>query len=77
MKAKDFKRMVLFMANRWDEQRASEIFGSVMGEHYWNKWCGVSERTGSPDIATMRLFYEMDEDYMQVLCDYVDKFYER
>jgi hypothetical protein len=71
MKAKDFRNVILFMANVWDKNTAIKIFGEVMGEHFWNKWCGSHERYGDADYATMRLFYEMSDLYMQKLLNYI------
>lgn len=76
MKAEDFQRVVLFMANRWDRETATEIWGKVMGEHFWSKWVGVCERTKYPDLATMRLFYDMSPNYLQKLIDYVEANYK-
>lgn len=80
MKAKEFKKVILFMANRWDKKTAIEIFGEVMGMHFWGKWIAAygDELTPSyrgPDYATMRLFYEFDENYLQELLDYIEANY--
>lgn len=76
MKAKEFKNVILFMANRWSKQTAIEIFGEHMGEHFWSKWfaalgAGFDYAYKGPDYATMRLFYEMTEDYLQKLLDHI------
>lgn len=81
MNAKEFKRVVLFMANRWDKETAIAIFGNNMGQHFWGKWLGAygepyTPSYKGPDYATMRLFYEMSEDYMQELLDYIDANYK-
>lgn len=70
--AKDFRRVILFMANVWDKTTAIAIFGSVMGEHFYAKWRGDEH----PDYRTMRLFYEMSDTYLQQLIDYVEKNYQ-
>lgn len=76
MEAKDFKKVILFMANAWDKKTAIIIFGNNMGTHFWNKWCGSCKKgEWLPDYATMRLFYEMSDNYLQRLLDYVDNFY--
>ena len=74
MKAKEFKKVILFMANRWDKKTAIEIFGEGMGMHFWGYWEFECD-TNSPDYATMRLFYKFDEDYLQILLDYIDEHY--
>jgi hypothetical protein len=56
------------MANQWSKDVAIDIFGKVMGEHFWSKWVGNE----SPDHRTMRLFYEMSDTYMQQLLDYIE-----
>lgn len=76
MKAEDFRKVILFMANQWDKDTAIKIFGEDMGEHFWSKWEGVCERTKYPDLATMRLFYDMSPHYMQELIDYVETNYK-
>ena len=76
MKAAEFRKVILFMANQWDKATAIKIFGNDMGEHFWSKWVGVCERTKYPDLATMRLFYDMSPNYMQELIDYVEKNYK-
>ena len=80
MKAKEFRKVILFMANRWSKEVAVKIFGNVMGMHFWCKW--VAAYGGAytltykgPDYATMRLFYEFDEDYLQIFLDYIDEHY--
>lgn len=76
MKASDFRKVILFMANQWDKDTAIKIFGEDMGEHFWSKWEGVCERTKYPDLATMRLFYDMSPNYIQELIDYVEANYK-
>lgn len=76
MKAKEFKKVILFMANRWCKKVAKEIFGEVMGLHFWDKWIDAYETNHKgPDYATMRLFYEFDENYLQELLDYIEANY--
>ena len=80
MKAKEFKKVILFMANRWSKETAIEIFGKNMGEHFWNKWLAAygndpEDEYRGPDYATMRLFYEMTETYLQKLFDYIEANY--
>lgn len=65
MNASDFRRIILFMANKWDYEMSLSIFGNVMGSHYWLKWCQYHDV--SPDYATMRLFYEIDDENLQKL----------
>lgn len=82
MKAKEFRKVILFMANRWSKEVAVKIFGNVMGMHFWCKWvdtCGepYTPTYKGPDYATMRLFYEFDEDNLQILLDYIDEDYNR
>ena len=82
MKAKEFRKVILFMANRWNKKTAIEIFGAIMGLHFWGKWLDAYETGGSvhykgPDYATMRLFYEFDDYYLQILLDYIDEDYNR
>ena len=57
------------MANHWDKDTAIEIFGEVMGNHFFSKWASAK----NPDLGTMRLFYEMGPNYLQKLIDYIHK----
>jgi hypothetical protein len=75
MKAKDFRKVILFMSNEWSNETAEKIFGKVMGQHFYNKWCSRHENFNHPDYATMSMFYEMEDSYMQVLLDYIGKNY--
>ena len=80
MEAKGFRKVILFMANRWNKETAIEIFGEDMGLHFWGKWIAAygDELTSSyrgPDYATMRLFYDFIENYLQLLLDYVEANY--
>ena len=80
MEAKGFRKVILFMANRWNKETAIEIFGEDMGLHFWGKWIAAyggayTPTYRGPDYATMRLFYEMTEDYLQILLDYIDEHY--
>lgn len=59
------------MANRWDKATAIEIFGEVMGNHFFDKWASAKD----PDLGTMRLFYEMGTGYLQKLMDYINWYY--
>ena len=81
MDAKDFKRVILFMANRWNKETAIAIFGSNMGQHFWGKWISAygEEFTPSyrgPDYATMSLFYQMTTDNLQILLSYIEENYK-
>lgn len=81
MKAKDFKRVILFMANQWDKPTAQKIFGTRLGEHFWDEWCLTQNLQNwcgpvSADYATMTLFYKMTNDSLQKLIDYVEANYE-
>ena len=80
MEAKKFRNVILFMANRWCKETAIEIFGEVMGMHFWNKWVsayGDEEKQvyRGPDYATMRLFYELSEDNLQILLNFIEANY--
>lgn len=70
MNGKDFKKVILFMANQWDENVAKEIFGSNLGAHFWSKWKAETMRFNA-DMGTMRLFYEMTDDNLDKLVNYI------
>lgn len=70
------------MANRWNKKTAIEIFGAIMGLHFWGKWIATygepyTQTYKGADYATMRLFYEFDDYYLQILLDYIDEDYNR
>lgn len=71
MEAKDFTKVIMFMANQWSKEVAHQIYGKVMGDHFYNKWTGA----GTSDLGTMRLFYSMSEEYLQQLIDAALKHY--
>lgn len=70
MNAQEFKSIILFMANHWDKDTAIEIFGEVMGNHFFSKWAAPKD----PDLGTMRLFYEMSTDNLQKLLNYIESY---
>lgn len=65
MNAKEFHMVIMFMANVWSERVALDLFGPVMGAHFFSKWLSADHT----DLGTMRLFYEMDTEYLQKLID--------
>lgn len=65
MEAKDFHKVIMFMANAWSREVAHDIFGTVMGDHFFSKWSSADRA----DLGTMRLFYQMDTVYLQKLID--------
>lgn len=67
MDGKDFKNIILFMANRWCHEEAVKIFGKILGDHFWSKWCGPQD----PDMGTMRLFYDMGTENIDRLIAYI------
>lgn len=69
MNAKNFRAVILFMANQWTKEVAIEIWGKDLGTHFYGKW----NAEDTPDMGTMRLFYEMTEDNLQKLLDYIEK----
>lgn len=75
MTGKELKAVILFMANRWDKNTAIQIFGENLGTHFWSKWRGTAERYNDPDYATMRLFYEMTTNNLDILCKHIEANY--
>lgn len=88
MDGKEFKKIILFMANQWSKETAIKIFGKDMGTHFFNKWVGagsktIYDRSGNvdqqlwlPDLGTMRLFYEMTDHYINDLVQYIKDNYD-
>ena len=80
MEGKEFRKLSLLMANRWNKETAIAIFGSNLGQHFYGKWVGAYDEPytssyNGPDYATMCLFYDMTEDNLQKLLDYVEANY--
>lgn len=67
MTTKEFRDIILFMANDWSEQTAIDIFGVCMGKHLFGKWCSYS----NPDLGTIGLFYSMDDKNLFTLLEYI------
>ena len=87
MDGKEFKKVILFMANQWSKETAVKIFGEHMGNHFYSKWVGGGTKrrtddqgneheTWEPDLGTMRLFYEMTDHYLDDLLQYIKENYD-
>lgn len=53
------------MANMWSRKMAVEIYGNVLGNHFYDKY--LYEGGETPDQGVMRLFYDMTFDNLQLL----------
>lgn len=78
--AKTFKCIIEFMAFKWSERVAKNIFGCELGTNIYNKWCEIkNEYKGTykaSDIATMQLFYTMGEFNLEKLINHIISDYE-
>lgn len=47
MDTKDSRKAVenfmYYMYNKWSEDESHAVFGKVMGDHLWKKWCTASD----------------------------------
>ena len=80
MEAKEFRKVILFMANRWDKETAMAIFGSNLGQHFYGKWVGAygepyTPAYKGPNDTTTRLSYDRTEGKLQNLLDDVEANY--
>lgn len=71
MTGKEFKNVILFMANAWTREMAHEVFGEIMGDHFYDKW----HSAGGGDKGTMTLFYEMSDWYLEDLCRRANEYF--
>ena len=78
--AKTFKCIIEFMAFKWSERVAKNIFGYELGASIYSKWCEIkNEYKGTykaSDIATMQLFYTMSEFNLEKLINHIISDYE-
>ena len=78
--AKTFKCIIEFMAFKWSERVAKNIFGYELGASIYSKWCEIkNEYKGTykaSDIATMQLFYTMGESNLEKLINHIISDYE-
>ena len=64
---------VYYMANAWSKKEAINLYGKIMGEHFWYKWCTAGEY---PDLCTMKLYYNMTAKYREMLVSRAIEVYE-
>ena len=87
MNAKDFRNVLLFMCNCWNESECSMIFNGFgfleknyqysLGWHIWNKWIeGCNNHHGSLDCIAWFIF-ELDNDCLQKLIDRTQEYYNK
>lgn len=90
MNAKDFRNVLLYMCNRWDELECNMIFNDPcvslfnnedykysIGWHIWNKWITACENhNGSLDCITYFIL-ELDDRSLQKLINRSLEYYEK
>ena len=88
MEARDFRNVLLFMCNRWDETECSMIFNEFppcyskyvysLGWHIWNKWIEFCENHhGSLDCITVFILEGLDNDCLQKLINRSQEYYNK
>lgn len=58
----DVTSFFYYMWNKWSEAECIHIFGKVMGDHFWAKWCDFYDRYGSR-AAIDCLYAAMSDNY--------------
>ena len=88
MNAKDFRNVLLFMCNRWDETECSMIFNEFppcdskyvysLGWHIWNKWIEDHDNHHGPiDCITFFILEALDTECLQKLINRSIEYYNK
>ena len=76
MNSKDFRYVLWFMCNRWNEYEVNHIFGRL-SNHIWGKWVqACEEHHGSLDGIAWFLL-ELDDNCLQKLIDRALEYYKK
>lgn len=86
MNARDFRKVLLFMCNRWSKSECNLIFNGddfdiadwrySTGCHIWNKWCeAVESHYGSLNCMGYFLSECLDNNSLQKLIDRALEYY--
>lgn len=86
MNVKDFRKVLLFMCNRWSKSECNRIFNGddfdiddwrySIGCHIWNKWCqAVESHNGSLDCIAYFLLECLDNGSLQRLINRALEYY--
>ena len=65
-----------FMWNAWSKERCIEMYGKVMGEHFWAKWNKLYETytaIGAPAPFYSELGFEARNTIVQYAFNYYNK----
>lgn len=65
-------RYMYWMANRVSRDKLIEIFGEILGEHYWAKLVAKRERVNDY-MSDISLWFELDTINRQKLMNYLIK----
>ena len=87
MNAKEFRNVLLFMCNRWNESECSMIFNGFgyleknykysLGWHIWNKWLEIIQDRGSLNGITYFFLETLDNDCLQKLINRSIEYYNK
>ncbi|MCQ2960631.1 MAG: hypothetical protein MJ198_10685 [Bacteroidales bacterium] len=59
-----------FMYRKWNKKISQEIFGPIMGEHFYQKWTKLTEIYN--EYGAMAKFWdELSEGNRKILYDYI------
>lgn len=67
--ATETEAFFMFMWNKWSKEECMKIFGTWLGEHFWNKWLEKYDKYG-PSGAIAPFYAELSSDNRKKLSDY-------
>jgi hypothetical protein len=73
MNTKDSRKAVenfmFYMYNQWDKDEAHKVFGKIMGDHLWAKWCTASDE--------LRWFAYLDDENRTKIIERANEVYNK
>lgn len=64
-----------FMWNVWTKDVCLEIYGKVMGEHFWSKFIGYHD-AGGFDHAVAKMYADISDHYRDDLVNAAIEYYK-
>lgn len=65
----------IYMMNRWSFDESKYLFGSILGEHIWNKWMRYMDDFGIYG-APMKLLFELDSTNYELIVERACSLYD-
>lgn len=75
-KDSDLDCYLFFMWNEWCKDICLAIFGKLMGEHIWGKWCHLCEEYRSVG-APAAIYSELDAEKRRAIVERAIKHYNK